>query len=487
MKKPPQKTAAKTSKVATLKQTTPTSDLNIPWLPAIPDRWEMVRSKRLFTVRKQRADADDEQLSATQAYGVIPQAEFERRVQRKVVRITQHLEKRAHVEPDDFVISMRSFQGGLERAWARGCIRSSYVVLKPSPEVHVGYFAHLLKSHDYIRALQATSNFIRDGQDLKFTNFCMIDLPVVPLEEQALMAKFLDHANRKIDGFIRAKRKLMGLLNEQKQALIHRAVTRGLDPTVPLKPSGIPWLGDVPQHWDVTRVKFASRKISKGDTPSNLGRLFTENGPVRFIKIQNIGVGEIIETPRYSIDLETHAMLRRSQLQENDIVYAISGATTGKAAIVRRHHLPANTNQAVAYIRPNGKIVPAFLVAWLHGAGLTKAMWLLTVQSAQPNLSMEELGNLPLLLPLLTEQEDILNWLKETLAPLQSATSQAEREISLLREYRTRLVADVVTGQLDVREAARHLPAETTDALDTTTMPDDPDLDLDSTASEDDA
>src|SRR5207302_9374331 len=123
-----------------------------------------------FVPRIELARPDDVELSATQAYGVIPQVDFEQAVGRKVTRIFQHLEKRRHVEVDDFVISMRSFQGGLERAWASGCIRSSYVVLKPSPETQVGYFAHLFKSMDYIRALHATSNFIRDGQDLNFDN-----------------------------------------------------------------------------------------------------------------------------------------------------------------------------------------------------------------------------------------------------------------------------------------------------------------------------
>lgn len=121
----------------TTNQVVRTSEVNIPWLTSRPAHWSVVRSKRLFTAGTERARPDDEQLSATQAFGVIPQAEFERRVGRKVVRITQHLDKRAHVEPGDFVISMRSFQGGLERAWARGCIRSSYVLLKPASEVQV--------------------------------------------------------------------------------------------------------------------------------------------------------------------------------------------------------------------------------------------------------------------------------------------------------------------------------------------------------------
>jgi type I restriction enzyme S subunit len=238
-----------------------TSELNVPWLNNIPDHWRIERSKRLFSARKEKARPLDEQLSATQAYGVIPQKEFERRVGRRVVQITQHLEKRGHVERDDFIISMRSFQGGLERAWASGCIRSSYVVLRPSPEVHVGYFAHLFKSSTYIRALQSTSNFIRDGQDLNFANFSLVDLPVPPLHEQADIAKVLDHANQRIDLFIRATRKVIRLLEEQKQALIQRAVTCGLWPDVERRPSGISWLAEIPKHWRIVRnmALFAQR------------------------------------------------------------------------------------------------------------------------------------------------------------------------------------------------------------------------------------
>ena len=171
----------------------------VPWLGDIPECWETTSSKRLFTVREETAFPGDEQLSATQAYGVISQEDFERKVGRRVVHVTQHLEKRRHVERDDFVISMRSFQGGLERAWAKGCIRSSYVVLRPTPKAHVGYFARLFKSYGYIRALQATCNFIRDGQDLNFNHFCIVDLPVVPMQEQKAIASFLDQAAGEID------------------------------------------------------------------------------------------------------------------------------------------------------------------------------------------------------------------------------------------------------------------------------------------------
>ncbi len=202
---------------------------SIPWLASIPKHWSLLPAKRIFTPRKDLARSSDVQLSATQAYGVIPQAEFEQKVGRRVVKVLLHLDKRRHVEKDDFVISMRSFQGGLERAWASGCIRSSYVVLTPTMDIDVGYFAYLFKSRGYIQALQATSNFIRDGQDLNFRNFCLVDLPVVPLKEQKAIADFLDQATASLDAPINRARKELDLLQEYRTRLVADVVTGQLD------------------------------------------------------------------------------------------------------------------------------------------------------------------------------------------------------------------------------------------------------------------
>jgi type I restriction enzyme S subunit len=201
----------------------------IPWLGDIPAHWEISRSKRLFSARKDFAFADDVQLSATQAYGVIPQSEFEEKVGRRVVKISMHLEKRRHVEKDDFVISMRSFQGGIERAWASGAIRSSYVVLKCARGVDVGFFAYLFKSRGYIGALQGTADFIRDGQDLNFTNFCRVDLPLVPLEEQRAIAQFIANATVGIDTTLSRLEREIELLGDYRMRLFADVVTGKLD------------------------------------------------------------------------------------------------------------------------------------------------------------------------------------------------------------------------------------------------------------------
>ena len=199
------------------------------WLGNIPEHWEVCRAKRLFSPRRESARQDDIQLSATQAYGVIPQDEYERRQGRRIVKISLHLDKRQHVEVDDFVISMRSFQGGLERAWSSGCIRSSYVILRPGPEVDVGWFSYLFKSHAYIQALQSTANFIRDGQDLNFNNFCAVDLPLPPLAEQRKAAIALGKATSNIDTNIVRARRQINLMIEYRTRLIADAVTGQLD------------------------------------------------------------------------------------------------------------------------------------------------------------------------------------------------------------------------------------------------------------------
>ena len=201
----------------------------VEWLGDVPEHWEMRRSKRLFSPRQELAKPNDIQLSATQAYGVIPQDEYERKVGRRIVKISLHLDKRRHVEVDDFVISMRSFQGGLERAWATGCIRSSYIVLRPTAEVDVEFFSYIFKSRAYIKALQSTANFIRDGQDLNFNNFRAVDLPLPPAREQRRIAVALGEATTNVGTTIARARRQIELLEEYRTRLIADVVTGKLD------------------------------------------------------------------------------------------------------------------------------------------------------------------------------------------------------------------------------------------------------------------
>ncbi|EJG1063799.1 restriction endonuclease subunit S [Vibrio parahaemolyticus O1] len=207
----------------------PMKDSGVEWLGEVPEHWDIYRSKRLFPESKNRAPISDMQLSATQDYGVISQKKFMKLAGRKVVQLNSNQELRKKVHVGDFVISMRSFQGGLERAWEEGGIRSSYVVLQPSELVNKDYFQYLFKSVRYIQAIQSTANFIRDGQDMNYQNFILIDLPLPSLEEQKHIASFIrDHINQ-VDSLIEKAQKAILLMQERKTALISAVVTGKVD------------------------------------------------------------------------------------------------------------------------------------------------------------------------------------------------------------------------------------------------------------------
>jgi len=212
-----------------LDPTVPTKDSGVEWLGVIPAHWEVVRSKRLFRLRNMRALASDSQLTASQQHGVIPQADFMALEGRRVVQVVTGADILKHVEARDFVISMRSFQGGIEWSPHSGAISSAYVVLAPLGGVCHSYFAYLLKSERYIQALQSTSDLVRDGQALRFDNFAQVALPAVPFAEQRDIAVYLERQSSRIDALVAKMRSAVDRLKEYRTAIISAAVTGKID------------------------------------------------------------------------------------------------------------------------------------------------------------------------------------------------------------------------------------------------------------------
>lgn len=200
-------------------------DSGIEWAPEIPEEWVVIPSKFLFRNSDVCRQPDDEQLTASQRYGIIAQTEYMEREGAKVVLANKGLEDWKHVEPNDFIISLRSFQGGLEMSEVSGCITWHYIVLKPCKEVYSRYFKWLFKSEVYIKALQRTCNFIRDGQDLRYSNFVQVPLYEPSLEEQQEIADYLDAQCAAIDALIARKTTLMAQLEAYKKSLIYEYVT----------------------------------------------------------------------------------------------------------------------------------------------------------------------------------------------------------------------------------------------------------------------
>ena len=200
------------------------------WLSEIPEHWNMVYSKQLFAQRKDKAFSDDIQLTASQKYGILSQDEFMKLEGRRVTVVMTGNDILKHVGKGDFVISMRSFQGGLEYSRTEGKISSAYVMLIPNREkVCDDYFRWLLKSTPYIKALQGTADLVRDGQALRYANFAKIPLPEIPLNEQKEIAKRIQTETEKIDNAIPIFENQIGLLQEYRTRLISDVVTGQID------------------------------------------------------------------------------------------------------------------------------------------------------------------------------------------------------------------------------------------------------------------
>lgn len=278
-----------------------------------------------------------------------------------------------------------------------------------------------------------------------------VSVPIPPPDEQAAIVRFLDHANRKIDGFIRAKRKLIGLLIEQKQAIIHRAVTRGLHPDVPLKPSGIPWLGEVPAHWEARRVKQATR-ILRGKfshRPRNDPSFY--DGPYPFIQTGAVAQADKFITS-YKQTLNEKGLSVSKLFPSGTLVMTIA-ANIGDVAILT---FEACFPDSIVGFVPKGPLdrdYLYFVFLCMKGELLREAP-----VNTQGNLNVERIGTMWMPLPPLSEQELITKHIERDTEPLTAAIARTEREIALMQEYRTRLTADLVTGKLDVREAAANLP-----------------------------
>ena len=294
-------------------------------------------------------------------------------------------------------------------------------------------------------SLKQTGATIHHLYEATFYN-CPVLLP--PLPEQSAIACFLDHFDHRTNRLIHAKRRLIELLNEQKQAIIHRAVTRGLDPNVRLKPSGVEWLGDVPEHWEIVAlrmrysVQLGKMLDAKRITGSHLVP-YLRNADVQWDRIN------VIDLPMMDIREDEYP---RYTVQPGDLLIC-EGGEVGRAAFWNGVLPICGYQKALHRVRPISEVrdVLRFLFYVMFHASKRGVFVADGSENTIAHLTAEKLRRHRFAFPPKNEQEMIANLLDTVLANLDRTVSRALGEISLLREYRTRLIADVVTGKLDVR------------------------------------
>lgn len=288
-------------------------------------------------------------------------------------------------------------------------------------------------------------------------------LPLPPPSEQVAIVKYLDYMTRRIDKAIRVKKKLIQLLNEQKQVIIHQAVTRGLNPDVPLKDSGVPWLGMVPEHWEVRKVQSLGSKFGSGITPKGGANVYLQIG-VPLIRSQNVHFDGLRLDNVARISKDIHDSMLGSKLLPGDVLLNITGASIGRVCYFPDSIGEANVNQHVCIIRCKQKyIIPAYLSAIMSTEVVQAQIRVLQYGASREGLTMSSVKKILIPLPSLYEQEAILSLIQEETSAIRKIMAGISHGITLLQEYRTRLIADVVTGQIDVRDMAAQLPDEQED------------------------
>lgn len=429
-------------------------DSGLPWAARIPAHWAVRRTKAVLQERSDKGFPNEPLLAATQTKGVVRKDQYENRT----VLALKDLHLLKLVKEGDFVISLRSFQGGIEYARQQGIISPAYTVLYPVDSENHSYLAWLFKCRPYVEGLSLFVTGIRQGQNVDYERLSRSGLPVPPPNEQAAIVHFLNQADRRIRRYIRAKKELIALLNEQKQGAIHHAVTRGLNQGVPVKPSGVQWLGNVPQHWEVWQVGHFGR-VGNGSTPSRGNSAYWSGGSYPWLNSSSVNRSPISGSDQFVTDLA----LRECHLPRvtpSSVLIAITGQgkTRGTAAVLATE---ATINQHIAYITPRRDVVSAeYLQLVLVGAYRELRSISEDAGSTKSALTCADISHFKLALPPLDEQTRIIEEVRTATRSLEAAVASNHREIGLLLEYQTRLVADVVTGRLDVREATARLPDE---------------------------
>ena len=455
--------------IAGLKPYPAYKDSGVPWLGEVPAHWEVAVVKRHYTIQlgkmlqNRRHTPDDVEIPYLKAQHV--QWFSVRTTDAPKMWASQNDVGQFGIAPGDLLVCEGGeggrcgilkqegdgyiIQNALHRVRPREQSRNDFLQYVMSAVAAAGWF-------DALNDKATIAHFTRE-------KFGALRVPIPLLPEQTAIVRFLDHADRRIQRYIRAKQKLIALLEEQKQAIIHQAVTGRIDvrtgqPYPAYKPSGVEWLGDVPAHWEVRPLKAFSnlfgrigfRGYSTSDlvepgegaitlSPSNL-----RNSQMNYSKCSFLSWSKYDESPEI-------------QVHDGDILFVKTGATYGKTAIVSNLPEKATINPQLLVIKDIE--ADTTFVEWALTSPTLKAqIETVVIGGTIPTISQSKIGRLRFALPSTGEQQEIVSRVSKDYAPIDITIVRANHEIELLREYRTRLIADVVTGKLDVREAAAALP-----------------------------
>ena len=413
-------------------------DSGIEWIGEIPEGWRTINPKALFTQRKDKAQKGERQLTSSQQYGILYQDDYMELTGSKVVTVEKDFDILKHVEAGDFVISMRSFQGGLEYSTNSGAISSAYVMLVPNLElVYPRFYRWLLKSSVYIDALQRTTNMVRDGQAMRYSNFAQVRLFTLPLDEQKSRADFLDLECSSIDKILFKTRSSIEEYKKLKQAVITQAVTKGVRGEREIKESKLPWASKIPKAWNICAIRHIMFECKER----------TKDGHEEQLSVtQQFGIikssDASIANPSLSLDdwrIVAIGDIVFNKYKAHSGVFFVSpfsGIVTFNYSVYRC--FPNCYAKYFEYQYKTHGCISEFRTR-MHGVG----------NSISP-LYTKDLMKIKVVCPPLDEQKEIANYLDAKCAEIDRLIAKKEQLVKELESYKKSLIYEVVTGKREV-------------------------------------
>ena len=418
-------------------------DSGVEWLGKIPSQWELTIGMNVFRENKRDNKGMKEKTVLSLSYGQI----IIKPEEKLVGLVPESFETYQIVEPNDIIIrctDLQNDQTSLRTGLAKdkGIITSAYLNLKVINNHSAKFLHYYLHTLDITKVLYKFGSGLR--QNLSFLDFKRLPIIDIPLSEQQKIAQFLDDKTAKIDQAVDLAEKQIALLKEHKQILIQNAVTRGLNPDVPLKDSGVEWIGQVPEHWEVKKITHIFPNIGSGTTPNSSDPSFYE-GNINWLQTGDLTDGYIYKTSKTITHKALQAYSTLKIYPKNSLVIAMYGATIGKVGLLQ---IETTTNQACCVLSTALNIEMKYVFYLFQG--IKESLVAMSYGGGQPNISQEKIKSLKLPFPNASEQEQIADYLDKQTAKIDQAIALKTAHIEKLKEYKSVLINDVVTGKVRV-------------------------------------
>ena len=413
-------------------------DSGIEWIGQIPKGWELRRAKTLFTQRNSKGNGIEVLLSPTQKYGVVPQSQLEGVVQ---VKEDTDLQMFKTVHKGDFVISLRSFQGGFEYSLYEGVCSPAYQVFYPTSPICDTYYRYLFKSQSFISKMNNLTVGIREGKNIQYVDFANSQIPVPPLAEQERIAVFLDAECAEIDTVLEKTRASIEEYKKLKQAVITQAVTKGIRGDRPMKDSGIEWIGDIPAEWDVVRIKslfdYRNERNFKPLEEVNLISLYTDKGVVQHCDLDETTGNKASNADGYKLVYENDIVVNIILCWMGAIGRSAYFGVTSPAYDVYSPKQKTNSKFYHYLFRTNGFSGDCYKV----GKGIMAMRW---------RTYSDQFRAIKVVSPPQSEQEEIVEYLDEKCEGIDDLIAKKQQYLTEIENYKKSLIYEYVTGKKEV-------------------------------------